>query len=818
MMRAIFYVTVALLFLIASPSGAQELEQGNRGYVIVTVPEVSSHGAGKRIRNHRIQLFDDSTFVSVRLAQSRKLPSYHRRVRFRYRNPNGRNSTVSLRNETVMELLEKEQDSVLNMHYSDNARDSVKYKKASRQFLRHRNGGDLMKHQWHSVSISRKPVGQEKLNVKIKTSLFHNLTLTTDTLPAIRAARLPAIDIEPCVPLERFYKRKELYGYGLGNYSYQEFSLSQRKIVRKSFELYFPKNSADVAVEDVDPVITYLKKNDLSILSVTIEGYASVEGDSLLNRKLQQKRAQRLISLLQAHNGEPIQARHIFLGEQWDEFRTSIRNTSYRWLDTLSNAAIQLRLNADPLLIERVEPYLKPLRMGRLSITMSSRFSQEEMFDQVQEEFNRTCAGLAPAKPPATTLAAERKLMGMFAYVDRLTKTSLSPSGKLAQLADESPYPEQTRILLFYHAIKHAEEGDRSGAYPLWDSVFASHQWNNIFLVANENILSLIGAARTAEEKNRRMRQAVDIQHYMLKYIEAGKLAPEAMCSISYPDNTSFYGLLLNHYAMAEKLAEQFFLPCFGFPKRKVKTVYQPEPFTAENLKALMMEGSSVVSHSKGVRSPTFDKSEKGDYYYFLKKLFLTRDKSILDFVRRSDTMSEFDLLHFLRITVSAWDPLANHYYDSAVQLAEMNQLIQELKRRDALICKRTVNQLYLDYHHKALLHLNTHLKPGSREQVKIADTSLDFISRYYQRRAHLLFPRLTLFITDALHYFYALPTGKPSTAFAYRILTTFSAYRMPDEAEQMRLDLYKRMHDLKGNARPTHQLMRGGPSLAEPL
>lgn len=338
----------------------------------------------------------------------------------------------------------------------------------------------------------------------------------------------------------------------------------------------------------------------------------------------------------------------------------------------------------------------------------------------------------------------------------------------------------EARILLFYHIIKTHEERRTQDADNTWDSLFVGRQWNNLFGVAHTNIMMLIEEARSAEARSRLLRQAEDIQYYTIKYIEEGLLDPAVLCDIEYPFDRLFYGLKLNHYAMAYTLSERFDLPCYRFEGDAATTVGKPKRFDHDDLLTFLSKYDTEGHAPAGRFKASFDVTPKGDYYFFIKTLFLSRDKSILDFVRTSDNFLEFDLFRLLRITVEQFDPVRNHYYDEEIQLAEMDKLIRQLRRNDKRICRRDVNQLYLDYYFKLLVYVDTHYLPGERSHVAAADNALHFISDYYTRCNHLLFPELRQYVVEALNSYYGLPTRKASTEYARKMRGTKGC--LPDE------------------------------------
>jgi hypothetical protein len=293
-------------------------------------------------------------------------------------------------------------------------------------------------------------------------------------------------------------------------------------------------------------------------------------------------------------------------------------------------------------------------------------------------------------------------------------------------------------------------------------------------MVAIHNIIGLILEAKDLHrlEKIKRLQQAVDIQYYTIKFIKAGKLDPNQLCEIVYPNSSDFYGLKLNHLAILHELSRYIPLSCMGKSNRKL-TNWSDEPISNFQL-------AEWTFHQFPARadSVTYDRTAKSDYYEYVKILFLHKDPSVRKFVETSDNFLEFDLLNIVRYNVDEWDPLANKFYDAEVPLEILAQWVDKLMRKDKRICKAEVHQVYLDFHQKNLLYMQRYGTPGHHRQVKMAENSLRYISGYYAARAHTLSPALLAHVVENLIGFYELPTVRPSTQYAADILEEAVRYR----------------------------------------
>lgn len=812
---------------------SSRLKSRDEKTVVVTVSDdlKASRKKKKVAPKYRIQLNTDSAQVKLQITQFDRISKLPRKALVQYSDSFGKRKKAVARRGRMPRAIVAEQGPILTGNRArlketlgeiELARYEMGFRRSLYAFIKGRKGGDVMYNQWHTLaSLPLPDLDSSGLKVKLRTGLFRKKKFIMDTLPARYAFGFPAIEFGQCEPFERSYQLKKLRGGGFDQLVYQSYRFSQRKIIRKNFLVYFEKNKADVSDTDLAEAIDFLRSNDMAILRATIEGFSSIEGTDEANIRLQHQRARKMIDVLQRYNNEPVLSDTVIVTQPWVEFRKSIMNSPYKWLDTLTNERLRETVNADPVLIEKLEPHLKPHRRASLRLTMSRKLSRDERLQKVVEDFNALSRLLAMTpndlsrnaldglalleirgrmNPDQVTRLVESKLLGIMAYVEKMAQSGEASFDDLAYMVDNCSAPSHARILLFHHLIK-THEVSRHDETPQWDSLFAERKWNNIFEVAHFNIIELIMYANSPAERNKRISQAVDIQFHTIKYVKAGLLDPDILCSIDYPDERIFYGLKLHHYAIAHELSRKSYFPCYGFSESPPRTVVKKETFD-ESAYAVFEQGRQKEKHLPGdynsprYRKATFSLDPKSDYYFFVKKLFLGSDKDIREFVNTSDMLIEFDLLYLLQSNVSVWDPVTNHFYDKEIRLPEMDKLIKKLKNMDGKICTELCSQLYLDYHLKALLYLEQHFLPGDKVQMRIADESMAFISQYYAKRAYYLFPKLTLHILDQLHTIYPMATRIASTEYAFNLLKAVRGYRTLTQEEQKRWEVYIKMYE----------------------
>jgi hypothetical protein len=175
--------------------------------------------------------------------------------------------------------------------------------------------------------------------------------------------------------------------------------------------------------------------------------------------------------------------------------------------------------------------------------------------------------------------------------------------------------------------------------------------------------------------------------------------------------------------------------------------------------------------------------------------------------VRTSDNFAEFDLYYLLRLNVNEWNPVTNHYYDADITLTEMNGLIRTMRTTNKRICPTQLSQLYLDYYFKALAYCSNRAGQGEKEELKIAEEALSYLSTYYQNRADHLFPKLTRYLADGLNSFYWLPTRIASTEHAAKIMQAANKRGLLTDAEKERLEVYRKMYYVDPKSRKARKM-----------
>lgn len=782
---------------------AQSFEQADQ--LTITYRDLSL-GKKKYKASHRLHAsYQGEGKYIFESTNSDKLPAYFKK--FKITGSNEETRLVFTRDEVyqfAIPFMESEvtrllKDTVFFMDKATKERLLRSYKRNTEKYFSGKHAGPFFKYNWIPLYSATIAEPDSALTIDVGGTLFKKARYKTDRLPIGEATHIPAIDTADCVPFNRFHELRKMKGYGINKFKYTPYRIPSRLAVRQQFEIYFDKNSSDAQAESVQSVIDYLRNNNYSILNAIIEGYSSIEGNDQRNTRLQQKRAHVLLDLLQKYNNEPILRDTVIINPGYNIFRQTIKNTPYQWLDSLSNEKIRTTVNSNYILLSALEPYLKPQRKAILKLVVAKRIEGSEVLERFKVDFDRIEKQLDPkfseGKAPADI---DAQVMGMLAYLFNLLDSDFITSDEVAELLDNAWCREIVRVLAVYHHIIQFERKPYRDSLD-WDNISRKHNYNNLFIVAQANLVSLISNPGNYKQREKFKQMLVDIQTYSFDYALMKWISVESLCGMEYPDRPDFRGYKLNQLAFLQSLTMLFYVPCESFRMaeqeefkpfndRWLDSVKSKEPQESEIAKANTQVGSAVIPlkmEEVKIRNttvnkypPSFGTEQYSPLLFYLKKLFVKGETSISQHMISSDNILEFDVYTLAKYHVSQWGPFSNYFADREVQLLEMDKIINLLKGSSKRLCPPQINQLYLDYHLKALHYINLYFEPGNVRQVDIAQRSLRFIFNYYSKNASLVTPRLSMYILLQLNAFHWIPGKYDGTWYAWNLLKSISAKR----------------------------------------
>ncbi|MCH8330352.1 MAG: hypothetical protein IH946_03065, partial [Bacteroidetes bacterium] len=140
------------------------------------------------------------------------------------------------------------------------------------------------------------------------------------------------------------------------------------KAERTTFQFDIPFKSAKHTYEekDIKKFIDALNEPSFLIKSISIEAFSSLEGDSVMNARLQQQRAESIVAAIESMQKEKM-IKKIETNDGWEIFRKEIKDSPYADLYELSKAEVKAKLK-DPSLRKKLEPILAKQRFARVSL------------------------------------------------------------------------------------------------------------------------------------------------------------------------------------------------------------------------------------------------------------------------------------------------------------------------------------------------------------------------------------------------------------------------------------------------------------------
>lgn len=155
-----------------------------------------------------------------------------------------------------------------------------------------------------------------------------------------------------------------------------------------NFIIPFEKNKSEFKEADIQPFIKALNEPDFIIDGLYIYAYSSIEGDSAANYKLQQKRAESVVNVLQGFQNSKIKPT-ILTRDSWGLFLLENEDGKYGDIVNLGKYKAIDRINGDKKLLEELEPILAKERFAQIimDVTYDVSGNKEQKLSQVS--FNR---------------------------------------------------------------------------------------------------------------------------------------------------------------------------------------------------------------------------------------------------------------------------------------------------------------------------------------------------------------------------------------------------------------------------------------------
>lgn len=151
-----------------------------------------------------------------------------------------------------------------------------------------------------------------------------------------------------------------------------------------NFTIPFEKNKSEFKQEDIQPFIKALNEPDFVIDGLFIYAYSSIEGDASANAKLQRKRAESVVKVLQSMQQNKINPM-IETKDSWNLFELEQEDGKYADIVKLGKDKAIKKINSDNALLTELEPVLSKQRFAQIvmDITYDISGNKEQHFSEV---------------------------------------------------------------------------------------------------------------------------------------------------------------------------------------------------------------------------------------------------------------------------------------------------------------------------------------------------------------------------------------------------------------------------------------------------
>ena len=647
---------------------------------------------------------------------TRNIPGGADGISFNYVDQNGTPSEIFINRRAIHEQLKQTlelfiDDKLSRIRLRGSPEDyRKKERKDFQQVLRGKKRGV----KWRGYSWPVKLGNVQNLNPKMPYGISFickrvpYADVNFDSLYSDLTPILPQLDNEVCEPFDRYTYYRRYFGLSYEGISYKPYRPRSGINRKKNFRLFFDKASATYDQGEIDRIIKYLNDSNLVIKTAKVLAFASVEGDSAINMRLQRDRAMVLMRTLEKANNDTIEI-SLNTREDWSQFESQLARTPFKdryskseWKDLLENDSIEAKF----------EKYLKRQRRAELYLTLTQRLTEEQKIKIALYDFKRYIGKYQPQARAEVRWKQVRNIYAIKKYLD--IQAARGQVDKQDVCSIFPPSINEYHIVQFYETAKII----RDGKQPVCDNL------DDIIRAAHFSVLDLI---KTHGENRLYLQQALDLQSFIYEMAGQGKIDNEILCELEYPDESHYYNLTLNNLFFREHQGNQIYenLSCF-------------ESYTGD-------VGSSGNLYASTSVSSAADRP-KSSYYFVLKKIVLENSERIKQLVTRSDHILQFDLFEFLFYNISNWSVWDKELFDEEVTPEIMSQQLMRLRSMKGRICPNQVNALTLHFYLKVM-----HSSLVNVQADELTNDAIDFVSHYYQNNADKMDDRLALVIAKQL-------------------------------------------------------------------
>lgn len=496
--------------------------------------------------------------------------------------------------------------------------------------------------------------------------------------------------------------------------------------IRKKFKVYFDHNSSEYSQRHIEPIFHLMQDSNLVIRKAKIKAFASVEGDSVNNHRLQQERAEILIDAYRKINEEDIEA-EIITEENWSLFNEQLKKSNFHSWDSITQDSIKVLLTIDSIR-EEIQSLLSTQRYAELELFLGRRLSYREKVNMMLNDFHRVHSrnlaywlkveeqGLKNAEENRLTRKYMADMLAIKTYVRKELRTGRMKYEDVKEIFHVCR--DEVHFADFYDWRKEIRRGLSMENIPT-DSILL-HSYRSGLKLENPTILNM---------SDERYTHSMRVLYTAIRMIKEGYLDKAFIYKLEYPDQPGYAHLNAAkfEFMIQENIPIESNEINIAKEEEKTGPEYDDEWFLSPEVQAYYQ----IVKTTAGIR------------------IYERNGNSILSIKTRSDYFYEFDLWEFLWFNVTFWKPEENTLLDQDITPDQMESLIYQLKKVKKNLCRNSYQQLLLDYHLKYMKYedaQNKHSKKGSH--------SYTFIYNYYMNRIKNTESEVSKNVEDLLLYF----------------------------------------------------------------
>ena len=197
------------------------------------------------------------------------------------------------------------------------------------------------------------------------------------------------------------------------------------------FTIPFEQGQVTFTKDDIEPFLTKMGKMRFSIDSIEIQAYASIEGNTTTNERLQLQRGQNIANLIQSRQNEKIKL-SVETSTDWDGFYANAAKSN-RWksLKSKSKEEIQELLTLTDQ--TELEPLLAPTRRVDIRIYSTIPVVDQNLAYLINKENTNIIARIKQEKTLEQKTERVKEFESLYAYAHHLVVMDSLPAEFLAK-------------------------------------------------------------------------------------------------------------------------------------------------------------------------------------------------------------------------------------------------------------------------------------------------------------------------------------------------------------------------------------------------